>query len=326
MTSLHRRGGPGRWTTTPIVAALILVLGLTACSSSSSSRGTTTPDSGVPASDTADTTEATDTTVAESTTTSSTLPPIGCPGGEAGMLQQGDGVDAPCDSVIAVQTLLIDWGFAIEADGRFGPATAAAVSNFQRERGLPEDGHIDAATYASLLDLAEPADVTLTPNGIGAALIGDDPESVITYLTDHLGAPTSDEGWVDVSDGSGGVCTSPELRGVSWGNLYLVFAWQAPLGGGADTRQFVYYDYAFADPTVGTLLAPRLHTDLGLELGDDVPRLTTLYPVSSMFDSEFGGRAYQAPECAGIAYAGTRYGSSPYRVHSIDAGLYPCAA
>jgi peptidoglycan hydrolase-like protein with peptidoglycan-binding domain len=320
MTSHLRRNTRGFRSALPVAAALTLSL-LAACSSSTSGGSTTaapTTDGSTPA------TDVTDTTVAESTTTSSTLPPIGCPGGEEGMLQQGDGVDAPCDSVIAMQTLLIQWGFPIEPDGRFGPATAAAVSTFQRERGLPEDGHIDGATYASLLDVAEPADITLTPDGIGGALIGDDPEAVITYLTDHLGAPTNDEGWVDVSDGSGGVCASPELRGVSWGNLHLVFAWQAPLGGGADTRQFVYYDYSFADATIGKLLTPRMRTDLGLELGDDVPRLTTLYPGSSVFDSEFGGRAYQAPEGAGIAFSGTLYGSSPERVNSIDGGIYPC--
>jgi peptidoglycan hydrolase-like protein with peptidoglycan-binding domain len=53
--------------------------------------------------------------------------------------------------VVTAQELLIARGARIEADGVFGPATAAAVRSFQSAKGLQADGIIGPDTWGALL-------------------------------------------------------------------------------------------------------------------------------------------------------------------------------
>lgn len=54
-------------------------------------------------------------------------------------------------SALEAQRTLTDLGFSPgEIDGKYGPQTRSAIVNFQRSRGLPETGSIDAATVAAL--------------------------------------------------------------------------------------------------------------------------------------------------------------------------------
>jgi hypothetical protein len=54
------------------------------------------------------------------------------------------------DEVAALQRRLATHGAPLAIDGRFGPATAQALSEFQARLGLPATGIADAATLASL--------------------------------------------------------------------------------------------------------------------------------------------------------------------------------
>ncbi len=49
-----------------------------------------------------------------------------------------------------LQQKLIALGYAVTADGSFGPGTKAAVIQFQQTHGLPATGTVDAATWAAL--------------------------------------------------------------------------------------------------------------------------------------------------------------------------------
>jgi peptidoglycan hydrolase-like protein with peptidoglycan-binding domain len=49
-----------------------------------------------------------------------------------------------------LQQKLSALGYAVTADGSFGPGTKAAVIQFQQTRGLPVTGTVDAATWAAL--------------------------------------------------------------------------------------------------------------------------------------------------------------------------------
>lgn len=53
--------------------------------------------------------------------------------------------------VRALQLLLTHHGHTIEADGNFGPATQAAVSDFQADNGLDPDGIAGPQTWAALV-------------------------------------------------------------------------------------------------------------------------------------------------------------------------------
>ncbi|MCY4451865.1 MAG: peptidoglycan-binding domain-containing protein [Immundisolibacterales bacterium] len=59
-----------------------------------------------------------------------------------------------------VQEWLTLRGSGTEIDGDFGPATEAAVRDFQRRRGLPESGTVDARTWGAL---TAPMRVALEP-------------------------------------------------------------------------------------------------------------------------------------------------------------------
>lgn len=74
------------------------------------------------------------------------------------------------DAVNDLQQALINNGYAIGAsgpDGIFGPATLAAVQNFQSEHGLPRTGVVDAATwYALIPDNADAPGSASSPSGL----------------------------------------------------------------------------------------------------------------------------------------------------------------
>lgn len=59
--------------------------------------------------------------------------------------------------VAEIQGRLASLGYDVAADGEFGPATAAAVKDFQMSRGLSVDGLVGASTYTALLGKAMPA-------------------------------------------------------------------------------------------------------------------------------------------------------------------------
>ncbi|MFB7916047.1 peptidoglycan-binding protein [Streptomyces sp. NPDC056061] len=55
------------------------------------------------------------------------------------------------DAVAAAQTALNTYGYGLTVDGRFGPATAAAVTSFQNDKGLSVDGIIGPETWQNLV-------------------------------------------------------------------------------------------------------------------------------------------------------------------------------
>ncbi len=60
------------------------------------------------------------------------------------------------DAAASLQRLLVAEGYGLKVDGVYGPATAAAVRQFQEENGLAADGIAGSATWHAL---AEPASV-----------------------------------------------------------------------------------------------------------------------------------------------------------------------
>lgn len=59
------------------------------------------------------------------------------------------------EAVKALQTQLVGWGYAIETDGSFGPATESAMKKYQSEHGISAHGVADRPTRQSLLGISE---------------------------------------------------------------------------------------------------------------------------------------------------------------------------
>jgi peptidoglycan hydrolase-like protein with peptidoglycan-binding domain len=56
------------------------------------------------------------------------------------------------EAVRTWQRRLLGQGYAISADGDFGPLTEAATKQFQHESDLVESGIVDAATYDAMAE------------------------------------------------------------------------------------------------------------------------------------------------------------------------------
>ena len=78
-----------------------------------------------------------------------------------------------------IQGWLCLGGFALSADGEFGPATARQVKAFQKQKGLKPTGAVDSATYDALTAPMHAALAPLPP----AASLG---AMVVAYAKQHL--------------------------------------------------------------------------------------------------------------------------------------------
>jgi len=114
--------------------------------------------------------------------------------------------------------------------------------------------------------------VLLSDEGIQAGdtwvYFGYDDDDAVAAVSAVLGPPTNDSGWID-SFGSYGVCPAPEVRGVHWNGLILLFT-QADTDfwfGGVE--HFFAYTY--------TSSPPNLETTQGLALGDTIADLQAIY-------------------------------------------------
>lgn len=72
--------------------------------------------------------------------------------------------------VVAIQSQLVSLGYDVEADGDFGPATAEAVKEFQKSKGIQVDGFVGNTTYKALLGREMPV-VQHSSNYISRSII-----------------------------------------------------------------------------------------------------------------------------------------------------------
>lgn len=116
------------------------------------------------------------------------------------------------------------------------------------------------------------ADLVLRRTGLGDAVFGADAEEVIEYITSIAGRPTSDSGWADPFSAFG-VCPGTEVRGVTWGDLLVLFSDESIVSSGR--RHF--FAYSYGPPFADTPRPPGMRTPEGITVGSSVAELRAAY-------------------------------------------------
>lgn len=147
----------------------------------------------------------------------------------------------------------------------------ASTSSSTTSTTTPESTTTSTTTPAA-------AALVLRDNGLGDALFGTEPEEVIRYVQAVLGTPTADSGWADPFSAFG-VCPGNEVRGVTWGDLTLLFSDESTVASGR--RHFFNYVYG---PAFGVTIQPEgMRTETGIGIGSTVADLRAAYPKVKVF-------------------------------------------
>ena len=127
-------------------------------------------------------------------------------------------------------------------------------------------------TLAPTTTTTEAPSLLLSDEGIQAGdtwvYFGYDDDDAVSAVSAVLGSPTQDSGWID-SWGSYGVCPAPEVRGVHWDGLILLFTQADTDFWSAGVEHFFAFTY--------TSIPPDLETTQGLALGDTIADLQAIY-------------------------------------------------
>lgn len=139
-----------------IVVIVVLILLLVTRDDDSSSSDDTTP-TVVPTTEVEPTTASTAVPPTDAPPSSDSVPPASVDTTDDVACPEYDETDSlpltlcsSGDFVTDAQEGLVSWGAQIDADGLFGPATEAAVRDFQTDAGLAVDGIIGPNTWEAL--------------------------------------------------------------------------------------------------------------------------------------------------------------------------------
>jgi hypothetical protein len=116
-------------------------------------------------------------------------------------------------------------------------------------------------------------------------VFGADADEVINYVRSILGQPTADSGWADPYE-SFGICQGTEVRGVSWGDLQLLFSDVSEVMSGR--RHF--FNYVYGPAANGSSITPEgMRTSTGVGIGTSVADLRAAYPGVQVYPEEIYG-------------------------------------
>jgi hypothetical protein len=174
------------------------------------------------------------------------------------------------------------------------PTTAAPTTLAPTTSSPPTtDAPAPPSTEPGSTSTSEPpgAALVLREDGLGDALFGADADGVIDYITSVLGVPTDDSGWADPF-ANFGICPGTEVRGVTWGDLQLLFSDQSVVASGH--RHFFNYVYG---PPVGATINPEgLRTADGLGIGTTVAELRRVHSGVQVYPEEIYGPYFVVDE------------------------------
>ena len=145
------------------------------------------------------------------------------------------------------------------------PTTIATTVPVSSSTAPPSTAAPTTAAPTTIAPTTVPAGAALVlrTNGVGDAAFGADADEVVAYVNSILGAPTADSGWADPFS-TFGVCPGTEVRGVTWGDLTLLFSDESVVASGR--RHFFTYSYGPAFSVGDLNVAGALFRGLALDL------------------------------------------------------------
>lgn len=124
------------------------------------------------------------------------------------------------------------------------------------------------------------SDLLLQPEGLGPLPFGTDAARTLSTLSEALGSPDNDSGWLP-ADVESLQCPGTRARMVSWGSL-TVYLSDGPTAWGPDGfDHFFAYTYAIGEGASAPE-GPSLRTSEGLRLGDTLSRSSAIYGDTSI--------------------------------------------
>jgi hypothetical protein len=175
--------------------------------------------------------------------------------------------------------------------GTTGPVTTAAPATTVAD--TTSTSTTQPATTTSTTQPATTTSTTVPPGAqlvlgqdrLGTAMFGVEPEAVISYVTALLGPPTADSGWADPNSAFG-VCPGTEVRGVTWGDLLLLFSDESGVASGR--RHF--FSYTLGPPFGASITPAGMATPEGIAVGSTVADLKSAFPGVYVYggDDVFG--------------------------------------
>lgn len=173
------------------------------------------------------------------------------------------------------------------------------------------------STSSSTSTTVSPAEqLVLREDGLGDVLFGVDADQMITYMTDLLGTPDSDSGYLGpVSEF--GSCSGTQVRGVRWGDLLIM------LGDDSEVAQGRVHFYSWTyGPVQGIAPVPLgPTTDGNITLGSTVSEILKVYPTAEIFNDDILGMGFEIER----TLIGTLSNDSPDGVVISMTGGVACA-
>ncbi|MGA7272400.1 MAG: hypothetical protein WB239_15110, partial [Acidimicrobiia bacterium] len=164
------------------------------------------------------------------------------------------------------------------------------------------------------------APLVMSAHGLGAARLGDPYDDTVAAITDRLGRPDHDSGWIRSDSPQVGTCPGTIVRVVQWHSLRLFFS-DGPTEFGEDIRHFFYYNQSIVDADEQIDLA----TEQGIRLGSTVRALRRVYGESlTIDDSVQFGISFMVDTGGSSLLSGTLTSASPEGLVTSIGGGFGC--
>lgn len=206
--------------------------------------------------------------------------------------------------------------------GAFEPTTFPPQSTQPEATSPTETSQLTATTIQATTSTTPPFPLRLESSGLGVADLGAPFDETYESVTELLGQPDSDTGWINPVSEQFGTCPGTVLRVVRWASLRLFFS-DGPTEFGEDMRHFFFYSQSAVDTeTVLELTTPRQ-----VAIGTTVTALNETYGPTLVIDSTASlGVTFVVRSGQRGLLSGTLSDSSPTGEVTSIAGGFGCGS